>query len=323
MLAIGIVAVVCRGAAAQTSRGSAAESEPDLLAIDVQRGVAIAVGTHGAAWTMRVGDNRWVRHPTPTRTELLSVSVVSPRDAWAVGIGGAFLHFDGRDWQSVAGTAARSFRAVRMKNRNAGLAVGDNRVRHYRRPHWGGFSAMVAIPRFTALARVGRHRSERFVAVGAGGAAVAFSGVGTSLTADTEMTGTTADLSAVDGCRHRKSQAIAVGSVALLREWNGAWRAVSPPPEPLTDVVAQCRRGRIARAFAVGASGLHVFDAASGQWTTRPVAGEPLALAWADRRRLLVVGRRGFWQLVDAAAAAPAAGAKAAAPVAAPQPVPR
>ena len=58
----------------------------------------------------------------------LAVAGVSPVDAWAVGTGGAIMHWDGSFWQSVASPTTTSLAAVTMVSAIDGWAVGAQGV---------------------------------------------------------------------------------------------------------------------------------------------------------------------------------------------------
>ncbi|HEX8733027.1 MAG TPA: hypothetical protein VF725_13320 [Ktedonobacterales bacterium] len=46
----------------------------------------------GASVLWRYGDGVWTAVDSPTRQPLLSVASVSPREVWAVGMGGVIVH---------------------------------------------------------------------------------------------------------------------------------------------------------------------------------------------------------------------------------------
>ncbi len=294
-IALLAVLVAATPAHAETLKG-----KPDLLAVHVNRGWAFAVGRGGEIWSRKIKKGEWQTHRKTTKTDLLSVSVVSRKDVWVVGIGGMFIHFDGDDWISPGGTTSRNFRAVLFKNRRKGIALGDERVRHFVRDSWGGFSAFTKTPSFHAVARVGRGRRERFVAVGEQGVAIAFRGVGASLSADRELTGTEQTLVAIDGCRSSKSEAVAVGAGAMLRAVDGTWNKLPDPPESLSGVAVRCKRGAVTRVFATGVTDFAIYDVAAGTWSTRAIEGATAlhAIDWVDKKRLIVVGDKGFVAMV-------------------------
>jgi len=296
---IALVAVMVGATPAQAET---LEGKPDLLAVDVKQGWVFAVGRGGEIWSQQIKKGEWQTYRKTTQTDLLSVSVVSRKDVWVVGIGGMFIHYDGEDWLSPGGSTSATFRAVLFKDRRKGIALGDKRVRHFVRDAWDGFSAFTETPRFRAVARVGRGRRERLVAVGDKGIAVSFSGVGASLAADLEMTGTDKTLVAVDGCPSSKSEAVAVGAGAVHRGVDGTWSALPDPPETLSGVAVQCKRGSVTRVFATGAAGLAIYDAAAGAWSTRAIDGATAlnAIDWVDNKRLIVVGDQGFVAILPA-----------------------
>jgi photosystem II stability/assembly factor-like uncharacterized protein len=286
-----------------SARAEKLEGEPDLVSVDVGKGYAFAVGKAGEIWSMQIKRGLWGKERKTTQTELRDVHVVSGKDVWVVGIGGMFLHYDGDEWVSPAGSTSRSFHGVAFADRRRGIAVGDSgRVYQYVKDGWQNFHAMTRKPSLRAVVRVGRGRRERFVAVGNKGEAVAFTGVGASLGADPEVTGTETDLGAIGACRGSKAEAVAVGAVAMLREKAGAWRKLPDPPEALTGVALRCKRGSVTQVFATAGRGLAVYDVASKAWSTRAVegAGQLNDIAWADKKQLLVVGNGGFWSVLPA-----------------------
>jgi len=301
------------------------EGTPDLVSVDAGNGYAFAVGKSGAVWSMKVGRGTWTKYAPITRSDLTDVAVISRKDVWVVGIGGMFIHFDGDEWASPPGETSRSFNGVAFRDRRRGIAVGDaGRVYQFVKPSWQRFHAMTRKPDLRAVARVGRGRRERFVAVGARGAAVAFSGVGASLGADFELTGTEQELVGIAACSGSRAEAVAVGAVAVLRDKVGTWSALPEPPAALTGTAVRCKRGVVVEVFATAGKGLAVYDVAARAWTTREIEGasELADITWAGKKQLLVVGAGGFWARVDrnppAAPAAEPAAAKAAEPAAAP-----
>jgi photosystem II stability/assembly factor-like uncharacterized protein len=289
-----------------TAHADTLEGEPDLVSVDVNRGYAFAVGKGGAIYSKKIKKGEWHAHRKTTQSDLLSVSVVNRKDVWVVGIGGMFIHFDGEQWVSPGGETSSSFRAVALRDRRRGIAVGDRgAVRQYVTDSWQSFHAMLKKPTLYAIARVGRGRAERYVAVGAQGSAVAFAGIGASLSADIEITGSKQDLVAIDACASSKAEAVAVGAVAALRGKTGKWSELPAPPEPLTGVAVECKRGAVTRVFATGASGVSVYDADAKEWTSRTIegvgdgAGALSDIDWVDRKRLIVVGAGGVAEIID------------------------
>lgn len=70
---------------------------------------------------------------------LLSVSLDSARDGWAVGYAGTFVHYNGKTWSTVAGPAhfKQTLRSVVMLSPSDGWAVGDGgAMLHYDGMHW-------------------------------------------------------------------------------------------------------------------------------------------------------------------------------------------
>lgn len=299
----GLVATIvgialCAGGA----RADTLEGEPDLLAVDVVRGLGIAVGREGAVWQLDPNKGAWTLVRPMTKTDLVGVDVVDRKDVWVVGIGGLYLHYDGSEWTAPPGGTSKGANAIGLATRKRGIALGaKGHVLHWLGSGWQSFSALTAKPTFRAVARVGRGGAERFVAVGDGGVAVSFSGVGRSLGADLEVTGVEDDLVAVAACDSRKAEAVAVGRKAVLRARDGKWYVLPDPPRALTGAIAVCKRGAVVEVIATGGDGLAFYDVAERKWTDQSLPdapGDVRAIAWVDRDRYVVVGDRGFWAIL-------------------------
>ena len=296
-----IAAAVCLLTAVGSAKGDGAAV--DLVAVDAARGFAVAVGADGAVLTLDRRTRGWKRQRPTTQSELRDVSVVSKRYVYAVGIGGYFTQLERGAWISPPGSTSRSFHGIAFADRKRGLAVGDDgKVRHWVKNAWYDFTAALDKTSLYDVARVGRGRYERFIAVGAAGSAVAFTGVGHNLDAAAETTGVEGDLVAVASCDGRQAEAIAVGAQAVVRGVDGTWRRLPDPPSALRGVVVRCERGAVTTAFAATDGGLAIYDAAVDAWHTRAVDGATAVndVAWFDRKQLVAVGARGFARLIPA-----------------------
>ncbi len=300
---VGLIAALGLLAGASPARADRLDGEPDLVAVDVERGYAYAVAADGGVWSMEVRRGLWRKEAYSGGGSLLSVSIAGRRDVWIAGAAGVLAHFDGDQWTSPPGKRTRAVRAVAFSTRTRGIAVGDDGAVFNFVRGWQPFVAMTRKPSLYAVARIGRGGRERFVAVGAGGDGMSFTGVGSSLAADDEMTGVKADLVAIDGCTDRsKAETVAVGTDAVLRDKTGAWRKLPEPPAALTGVAVACKRGAVTAVFATTAKGIAVYDAGAGAWTERALddASGLRDIAWLDRKRLIAVGDKGAVVVVEA-----------------------
>lgn len=300
-----IATAVCLLTAVGSAKGDGApvDAATHLVAVDAARGFAVAVGADGAVLTLDRRTRTWKRARPTTQSELRGVSVVSKRHVYAAGIGGYFTQLDRGAWISPPGSTSRSFHGIAFADRKRGIAVGDQgKVRHWVKNAWYDFTAALDKTSLYDVARVGRGRYERFIAVGAHGRAVAFTGVGHNLAATAETTGVDGALTAVASCDGREAEAIAVGAQAVVRGVDGTWRRLPDPPAALRGVVVRCERGAVITAYAATDGGLAIYDAAVDAWRTRPLEGASALndVAWFDRKQLVAVGARGFAKLIPA-----------------------
>jgi hypothetical protein len=288
-------------AAAATIPGLA--GTPDLVAVDARGGHAVAVGTEASFYVLDRRAGAWVKADPPTSVEVGAVAVVSRRDVWALPVGGQFLHFDGRAWSSPPGSTTRTFYGLAMADRRRGAAVGHGgRIVHLVQQGWYPIHTSPTRANLRAVARVGSGGRERFVAVGDGGVAVALRGVGRSIAADLEITGTETDLVAVTACPGARAEAVAAGAEVRVRRRDGTWTGLPAPPAPLRALALRCRAGAAAAVIGLAADRLLVLDVAAGTWTETPVpaATSLRDLTWLDRRHLLLVGDAGFSTILPA-----------------------
>lgn len=90
---------------------------------------------------LHYASNTWVAAniTQPLRVPLLSVSLDSPQDGWAVGLNGTFVHYNGNEWSIVPGPANfnRNLLGVIMLSASDGWAVGySGSILHYNGKQW-------------------------------------------------------------------------------------------------------------------------------------------------------------------------------------------
>ena len=106
-----------------------------------------AVGGFATAWRYDPGTDTWVAI-TPTKlastTDLNDVAVVAADNVWAVGNGGAIVHFDGSRWTLLTPATFLDLNAIKMVSSTEGYIGGESGILlRYGTP---GFSAPVADP---------------------------------------------------------------------------------------------------------------------------------------------------------------------------------
>lgn len=68
---------------------------------------------------------------------LFSVYMISPSEGWAVGAGGAIMHFMSGQWMPVASPTTEKLNSIYMLSSSEGWAVGDNgTILHYTGGNW-------------------------------------------------------------------------------------------------------------------------------------------------------------------------------------------
>jgi len=78
---------------------------------------------------------------SPTRNDLSSVFMVSSDDVWAVGSGGAIVHWNGSFWGLVRSRTGIDLKAVYFTDRSNGWAVGrDGVILRYQNYDWHSYS---------------------------------------------------------------------------------------------------------------------------------------------------------------------------------------
>jgi len=104
---------------------------------DTSRGVPVP----SSGMILHYTGNAWVAAnvAAPLRLPLLSVSLNSPRDGWAVGWAGTLVHFDGNTWSTVPGPAKfkQNLLGIVMHSPSDGWAVGySGSILHYDGKQW-------------------------------------------------------------------------------------------------------------------------------------------------------------------------------------------
>jgi photosystem II stability/assembly factor-like uncharacterized protein len=108
---------------------------------DSPSGHLYAVAMSGSTDGWAVGDSilhyngtDWAEVAGPLSDSLLSVSIVSPSDAWAVGRNGAIMRWDGDSWAAATSPTTGWLHSVNMTSSTDGWVVGNGGVIL----HWDG-----------------------------------------------------------------------------------------------------------------------------------------------------------------------------------------
>jgi photosystem II stability/assembly factor-like uncharacterized protein len=84
-----------------------------------------AVGDHGTILHSSNGGFTWTPQDSPTGVFLLDVWGTSVSNVFAVGVGGAILHYNGSSWTSQSSGTAFTLRSIWGSSGSSILAVGD------------------------------------------------------------------------------------------------------------------------------------------------------------------------------------------------------
>lgn len=163
----------------------------------------------------------WSHTNGPTRNSLAGVSGTAIDNAWAVGIFGTILHWDGSSWQSVTSPTSNHLTSVDIVTAGDAWAVGA----HGTILHWaGGLWNTVASPTSQNLAAVDMLASDYGWAVGTYGTILHWNGASWQSVASP----TSAHLTSVSAISTTMAWAVGVssadirlGSGGVILRWDG------------------------------------------------------------------------------------------------------
>jgi photosystem II stability/assembly factor-like uncharacterized protein len=119
----------------------------------------------------------WTIVNSPTANHLYGMGFASPDDGWAVGSGGAILHWNGSVWQTANSPTTQRLLGFTIVSATDAWAVGDNGTT----VHWDGSAwSVVTSPTSASLFGVSMLSSGDGWAVGSGGAILHWNGSGWS-----------------------------------------------------------------------------------------------------------------------------------------------
>jgi hypothetical protein len=114
--------------------------------------------------------DEWVRVESPVTELWYGVDTVASDDAWAVGSGGAIIHWDGEEWASVESPTTARLSDVKMISARDGWAVGDEKGVAL---HWDGSAwEPVRLPVEAKFYEISATEDGAAMAVGQGGAII-------------------------------------------------------------------------------------------------------------------------------------------------------
>lgn len=265
----------------------------DLFSVSVRGNFAAVTGDRGAVYFVDL--KRWKVRPqrVPTTVGISSVAIDGRGRVWTAGLGGQFLHWDGKRWTSPIGSTSRSFFGIAMLPRNRGIVVGHSRLFFRKGGQWARFNGG---PKGTWRDVVSINRSA-VVAVGDKGKAMHVRHGARTVRAKAEPTGSSADLTGVAACARGEAVAVGANRTVLIRRANGRWASLPSAPAEVRAVAVRCRGRRVVEIYAAGGAAVHrLAMKGTNAWRTRGVPGATSIndVAWAGRRHLLVVGKKGF-----------------------------
>lgn len=209
----------------------------------------------------------WQAVASPTTASLLSVSMVSANEGWAVGGGGTILHYSNGSWQIAPSPTSRILRSVAMVSASEGWAVGDfGTIVHYAAGTWQA----VASPTTNGLLSVYMVSANDGWAVGGGGVILRYTGGSWQTVAS--PTGSelrsVAMVSPGEGWAVGDFRTAFTSYATILRYAGGLWQTVAPPTlyPPLVSVA-------IVSPDDGWAVGLGILRYACGSWQGQAVPG--------------------------------------------------
>jgi photosystem II stability/assembly factor-like uncharacterized protein len=79
----------------------------------------------------------WQKFPAPTNAILCSIVMLSAEDGWATGFGGMILHFHDHKWNEVPSPTSADLLSLKMVSAQEGWIVGSNgTILHYSQGQW-------------------------------------------------------------------------------------------------------------------------------------------------------------------------------------------
>lgn len=160
---------------------------------------------------------------SPTLSDLYSVFMVGSSDGWAVGEGGAIVHWNGTEWANFTSPTNATLFSVSMVGSDDGWAVGmSGTVIHWNGTDW----QIVSSPTVSDLHSVCMVNADDGWAVGFGGTIIRWNGTGWTRIAS-EIIDVLNSVSMVDS-----TDGWAVGNGGIFIHWNGTVWLTGPPGSP-------------------------------------------------------------------------------------------
>ncbi|MBM81648.1 MAG: hypothetical protein CMJ78_13800 [Planctomycetaceae bacterium] len=181
------------------------------------------------------GEEDFTAISIPSAGALRAVVAINEDNAWAVGDGGAILHFDGTQWQSMPSPTSADLHAIAIGPTGLGWIVGANgETLRFNGTGWQQVSSSTSatLRRVWVANRFGMEIEgslDLAWAVGDNGTVMHWDGMDWIA----EESGTSADLYAVSGVHSHSLRAVGANGTATLRLY-GHWEVSQTPNNSVT-----------------------------------------------------------------------------------------